>query len=88
MGLHRTYRLQSAILAIQSDGGKRTPVVVPSGALVAVPKKSFNSPLIEGVWDDRIVTLFLVDLKARSRLVRPARAKLGHPLAAAATASM
>ncbi len=73
MRLNETYRLNSAILSIHSqDGGQRTAILVPSGAMVTTKEGPLDGlRMADVIWEDKTVMMFTVDLQQRATLITP-----------------
>ena len=63
-----TYRLVSPTLAIFTDrDGHRVPVTVPANAFLTIQKA--DSEMADVEWEDRIVRMFVIDIRTRARMV-------------------
>jgi hypothetical protein len=78
MGTNETFRLNKAILSIRSEhDGRRIAHVIPSGAIVTVVDGPLDGlRLVSALWEEWIVMMFTVDLRARSTLIGKARAPI------------
>jgi hypothetical protein len=59
-------RLGTETVAIDEVYGKRVAVTVPSGAVLKVVSgQQHSDPLIDVLWDGRVVQMFAVDIEKR-----------------------
>ena len=67
-------RLKSSVLGIYSDGGQRTAVMVPGGAIVKIISGSHTEDrMMDLLWDGRVVAAFAVDIVNRGEDVATSR---------------
>ena len=72
----RQFRLTSATIAIQQQCGKGVAITLPAGAELAIADRvntdwPLPPTLIEALWGDKTVMVFLRDLMARGEGVIP-----------------
>ena len=70
------YRLGKATLALSRD--ERRLIAIPSSALLEVvsePTKRGDAAMVEVMWEDKIVTMFAVDIELRGTPLSDGRAK-------------
>lgn len=78
MTVHETYRINSATLAIHSESGDRTPMMIPTGALVTLVAGPLDGlRMVDVNWYGKIVMMFAGDLRDRATLVIPDSDKKG-----------
>jgi len=76
MRISESYRLNKAVLSIQSEvDGRRIARIIPSGAII----RTTNEPqdglrLVSVLWQQKTVMIFEVDLRARSTIIKAASA--------------
>lgn len=67
----KTYRILSPTIALTSIGEKCVPVTIPQGAIVTVRYGPLGSGgLVDLLWDHKVVTMFLTDLRERATAVQ------------------
>ncbi len=72
MKIHETYRINSATLAIHSDGGQRIPMMIPTGAVVTLVAGPLDGlRMVDVNWYGKIVMMFAGDLRERATLIIP-----------------
>ena len=78
MKLHETYRLNSASLAIHSEQGLRTPIMIPAGALVTLVCGPLDGVrMVDVTWCGKTVMMFTGDVRDRCTLISPEEAERG-----------
>ena len=64
----RKYRLGKPTVAMTHEDGKRTMLTVPSDAVIEIvsgPSHSDEDALVKIRWEDKIVSMFAVDIEMR-----------------------
>jgi hypothetical protein len=63
------YRLQSAILGITTDNGKRITITLPAQAVIEVISEVAPDGTVDVLWNAHRVSMFAIDLRQRGRSV-------------------
>ena len=78
MKLHDTFRLNAASLAIHSENGLRTPIMIPTGSLVTLIAGPLDGVrMVDVTWLGKNVMMFTGDVRERGTLVSPDEAAKG-----------
>ena len=64
-----TYRLKSAIVAIERSKHGMLITNVPHGSVLTLPDPNQQSGMIEVVWQGRYVSIFVQDVRERGEYV-------------------
>lgn len=67
----QTFRLNKDTLAIERVAGSRTTVQIAAGSVVRVASATIpeDSRMVDVIWHERMLTIFLEDLRARGEEV-------------------
>ena len=63
------YQLQTAILGITNDNGKRVTITLPAEALIEVVSEIAADGTVDVLWNTRRVSMFAIDLRQRAQSV-------------------
>ncbi len=76
--LHQAYRIELATLAIHSVAGLRTPVMIPSGAVVNLVAGPLDGDrMVDVNWYGKVVMMFTGDLRERGTQISAEEAEQG-----------
>jgi hypothetical protein len=63
------YQLQTAILGITNDNGKRVTITLPAEALIEVVSEIAADGTVDVLWNTRRISMFAIDLRQRAQSV-------------------
>jgi hypothetical protein len=63
------YQLQTAILGITNDNGKRVTITLPAEALIEVVGEVAADGTVDVLWNTRRISMFAIDLRQRAQSV-------------------
>ncbi len=71
------YKLRIATWGVVNDNGRRVMIEIPAEALVKVTSKNGADGTVNVIWNDRRISMFVIDLQQRGdpvkRVARKAR---------------
>jgi hypothetical protein len=62
----KRFTLESSTMAVDTDSGKRKAVTIPASSVIKVvslPRS--GDPMVEVLWEGRVVLMFIVDVEER-----------------------
>lgn len=72
----RRFKLERATLAVEAAEGKRRAVTVPAGTIIKVTSGPVNGDgLVDVLWDNRLLSMFAVDVDVRGTEISDQSAK-------------
>jgi hypothetical protein len=71
----KSYRLNAQTLGILSENQHRVAVLIPYNAVITVVSGPLNgNRMVDVMWDEKVVMIFVEDLRERGELTNAAKA--------------